>query len=242
MSPAVNFIGIDQTGAISSSGKPKRLPVCVLQNNRIQLFYLPKFSEELLDFKPSLICIDCVLGLPVTVGLTLRNAIALTKVEENFGRRTAQIFFNRLAAGQSHNRKIESQIGANSVFTIHPFQKNIQTGTFRFWKEMADSPNWFYLPAIPGEKQKKQSKIPVVEGYPSIYWKLILNQKSRMPNDTVRLLRLYFPNLRISRGDQKKIQKDPNFSDAILLALAAQKFHAEIQRKSHPEGWILGVR
>lgn len=236
------FIGIDQTGAVNSSGKPKPLPACVLDGDKLSLIYLDKFSSELASLKPELICIDCVLGLPKTLKTSLRQAIALTKNTEGFGRKPAQNYFETLSGGQKHHRKIESQIGANSVFTVHPFQKNIQTGTYRFWKEMSASPDWFYLPALPGEKTNQQKKIAVVEGYPSYYWKTILKQPHRKPDLIVDILKNFDPNLKIGAENKKWLLKDANLADALVLALAAKKYKNEINRKSTTEGWILGIK
>ena len=236
------FIGIDQTGAVNSSGKPKPLPACVLDDDNLNLFYLENFSPELANLKPELICIDCVLGLPKSLNIPLRKALALTEKSVGFGRGPAQHFFETLADGKIHHRKIEFQIGANSVFTVHPFQKNIQTGTFRFWKEMSKSPDWFYLPAIAGEKNTRQKKIAVVEGYPSYYWKSILNQTNRKPDQILNILKKMYPTLKLNSENKRWLLKDANLADALVLALAAKKHKSEINRKSTFEGWILGIK
>lgn len=236
------FLGIDQTGAVDRLGKPKPLPACLIKNNSVNLFYLDHFSEHIQKLKPDLVCIDCVLGLPVTTQVSLREAIAQTKAYEKFGRAAAQDFFAKLGGGTKHTRSVEVKLKANSVFTVHPFQKNIQTGTYRFWKEMADSPDWFYLPALPHEKKSKSNKIPVVEGYPSYYWKTLLKKNHRSPKELLEILKSTYPKLVFLKADIKLLEKDENLADALLLALAAREFKNDLNRKSHPEGWILGFK
>lgn len=238
----MTFLGIDQTGAVNTKGRPKPLPSCLIKNNNVSFFYAEAFSEDLKKYKPRLICIDCVLGLPKSTGITLREAIQLTEKINAFGRKPAQNFFENMAKGKTHNRKIETTLGANSVFTVHPFQKNIQTGTFRFWKEMAQSPDWFYLPALPNERKLVTKKIPVVEGYPSYYWKVLLNEAQRRPHKIVEILKIKYPHLKLEKEEQKDLLNDANLADALLLALAAQKFQDEIKRAPHAEGWILGFK
>lgn len=238
----MNFVGIDQTGAVDRRGQPKPLPTCLLEENRLSVFYAQKFSSDLLKLKPTLICIDCVIGLPKSIKTPLREAMKMASLQEGYGRTAAQQFFELLSSGQKHNRQVEFDIGANSVFTIHPFQKNIQTGTFRFWKEMGLFGGWFYFPALPREKRLQKNKIPLVEGYPSYYWKTLFNQPNRKPELIIDLLKTYKPRLKITTQEQKWLIKDPNLADAVVLALAAQKHQNEINRASHAEGWILGVR
>lgn len=234
------FLGIDQTGAVDRRGRPKPLPACLIKNNSVSLFYLESFSEKIVLLKPDLICIDCVLGLPVTTQFSLREALAQTKDYKTFGRDVAQAFFANLGAGKKHTRTVEVTLNANSVFTVHPFQKNIQTGTYRFWKEMAESPDWFYFPALPKEKVRKSNRIPVVEGYPSYYWKILLKKNHRTPKELIKILKSAYPKLILKSSDIKLLEKDENLADALVLALAARKFKNDLSRKSHPEGWILG--
>jgi hypothetical protein len=238
----LNFVGIDQTGAVDRLGQPKPLPTCLLEENKLSVFYTQQFSSELLKLNPKLICVDCVIGLPKSINTPLRHAMKLASLQEGYGRAAAQLFFDLLASGKKHNRQVEFDIGANSVFTVHPFQKNIQTGTFRLWKEMALFSGWFYFPAIPGEKKMREKKIPVVEGYPSYYWKTFFKQPHRKPELIIDLLKAHKPKLKITSHDQKWLLKDPNLADAAVLALAAQNHQDEINRKSHAEGWIIGVK
>lgn len=234
------FLGIDQTGAVDRLGHPKPLPACLIEETKIKLFYIDKFSGETIKkFSPDLVCIDCVLGLPTSTGIALREALKLAAKTKNYGRAQAQSFFSDLAHGKKHTRHVETALNANSVFTVHPFQKNIQTGTFRFWKEMGLEQDWFYFPALPREKAGAQ-KIPIVEGYPSYYWKLLLKQKNRQPLKILEILKVTYPKLKITEAHKKLLIKDSNLADALVLALAAQKFKNDIHRKKSPEGWILG--
>lgn len=234
-------LGIDQTGAVSANGVPKPLPACLIENDQISLLYLKKFDQEIASYKPKAICIDCVLGIPQNLPLTWRQAIAKTKIYEGYGRKVSEKYFSDLGSGLIHKRQIEQKINANSMFQTHPFQKNIQTGTFRFWKEMAIDPDWFYVPSLTFEKTSSE-KIPVVEGYPSLSWKQIFHVNTRKPLDVLNLLKKYYPTFKISATEKTLISKDPNLADALVLALGLREKISELKKiKKSKEGWILGT-
>jgi hypothetical protein len=245
-------LGIDQTGAIDARGRPRPLPACLLEKRRFRFFALPAFQRSVLassvaasaatlEKSQLTIGLDCVLGLPESVGVRWREALRGTLKHEGYGRKPARAYFKALGQGEQPRRKVELLCRANSVFAEHPFQKNIQTGTFRFWKEMAQDADWFFAPLLEGEKD--QGRIPIFEGYPSLGWKLLLGANTRQPQALGELLRAFDRKLHWSAAEQALVEKDPNFADALVLALMVREFAARERRAQipSPEGWILGA-
>lgn len=211
------------------------------------------------------ICLDCVLGLPAIIydglakilgtdfkndefGSTLvsapiRRFMKLTADFPGFGRKPASEFFRYLLKNQNIDqipkRQVEVLCNANSVFKEKPFQKNIQTGTFRLWKEISLSNEQFYFPYLETKPSNKNS-VPVFEGYPSLSWKLILNANKRQPAKLKTLMKSYCPDLIFTKKHQDQVDKDPNLADALVLALTVKSYE---QHSNAPdgEGWILGA-
>lgn len=167
---------------------------------------------------PILVCLDCVIGLPASLGIEWRTAVEMTASQIGFGRRPAQEFFSGLSShqGQFPRRSCELRLKANSVFQIYPFQKNIQTGTYRIWKDIAQNSRDFYAPVV---ESSPSSSIPIFEGYPSHSWKKIFGKNIRDPKSLTELMRVRFPALDWDESHQIKVDKDPNLADALVLAL-----------------------
>lgn len=240
------YLGIDQTGAVDSKGRPKKLPVCILVGNEIQFSQMAHFSKAEIqnligtkDLSGLRIVIDCVLGLPKELGISWRQALPETLNYPGFGRKPAQEYFRHLAQGKFYQRKIEVLLKANSVFQEHPFQKNIQTGTFRFWKEMAQDPDWFFAAGLSGEIKK--NRVPVFEGYPSYSWKKLFKTFHREPQSLGKILAFAYPDLQWNQKLQKHVDTDKNFGDSFVLALAGKlECHQDIKKRASVEGSILG--
>ncbi len=299
------FLGIDQTGARDSKGQPKPLPSCLIFEDQIHFFYLKTLSKshivqqitflsskkgktkDKIPVGPSeshravnqiIICLDCVIGLPKSLGLKWRKAVNSTLSEPGYGRETARIFFERILNKTKSiesslpsirpqsvkplnyqvnqaafpRRECEIRLKANSVFQSHPFQKNIQTGTFRLWKELAQSPNDFYAPAVePSPKQSRSKKqgsdqpIPIFEGYPSHSWRIIFGVKARDPENLNKLMGTHFPKLKWTKSHQTQVSRDSNLGDALVLALTLLKLQSELSKTINTkssEGFILSER
>lgn len=240
------YIGVDQTGAVNRKGQPKPLPACSLIGDKIQLVYLNTFSKkeimevfQLNEKHKVFICVDCVIGLPTELNLSWREALEKIKDSSGYGLTVAQKFFHKIGQGQKPRRKIEILCHANSVFTEKPFQKNIQTGTYRLWKDISQHENDFYAPYVEGRKSHRQ--LPLFEGYPSFSWKILFESIKREPQNLHSLLKIYWPNLKWSQKFQLQVNQDPNLADALVLALTLKKYKKLIQNfSSSQEGWILG--
>lgn len=136
----------------------------------------------------SLILVDCVLGLPQVLSdlqtppmEQLKAYMRQAAQTPSWGLRAGQNFFDELL--RKHRlrdlprRQSEIQLKANSVFTHQPFQKNIQTGTFRIWKDLGSDlqslSNFLFWPF---ETLTKPNSHPVIaEGYPSLAWQYLGN-------------------------------------------------------------------
>jgi hypothetical protein len=262
------IVGIDQTGAVTKNGKPKPLAATVLwkEQNRLKLdvLDLPALTQKTLETAlqhfqlrvvDTLIVADCVFGLPAAFCGTVkdaRTALRKTNSELGFGRSAASRFFSQLAIMSKIDvrpppkRHIETRLNSNSVFQTHPFQKNIQTGTYRLWKELAADDSWFSL--LPFETSDHQ-KAWICEGYPTFYWQKLLLTQTRQPKNLPKLIRKHFPTVEISKRLQAKAAEDANLADATVLSLAGHFFSKGGQKPyqnweppvSLLEGWILGV-
>jgi len=240
------FVGVDQTGAVDANGVPKPLPGCILSGKVPRFFYLSSFSKsELIEHvKPPrnhkiLVCVDCVLGLPEEITVGWREALARIENFHGYGRSVAKDFFFQLGQGQTPRRKIETACGANSVFQERPYQKNIQTGTYRIWKDISLNADHFIVPAL--ETNSGEKRIKLFEGYPSLSWRLLLKSSKRDFKNLPQLLDSQRIEIDWSLELQRQVAIDPNLSDALLLALTIKKFlsHA-LKQKPSKEGWILG--
>lgn len=236
------YIGIDQVGAVNSKGQPRPLPACRLRGSQFEFVQLKEFTQagvkELTGHESASIVLDCVLGLPMSLGLDWRDTLKLLRSERRFGRAAAEEFFERIGGGHIWYRQVERLAKANSLFRSRPFQKNIQTGTYRFWVEMARDPDWFAVPWLPNEKK---SDFKIYEGYPRLLWKRLFDQKTRKPTQLVAMTSEKF-GLNWTPQQVRLIEKDHNFADALVLALAGRKLLKKNENlKVNMEGWILGV-
>jgi hypothetical protein len=244
-----SILGIDQTGAVSKNGTPKPLAACMIAHGTVAFRYLDGLNlnsihatfPELVG-TPLQICVDCVLGLPSVIGISWRSAVKMTARFQGYGRKPASDFFRHLGNGRSPKREVERICRANSIFQERPFQKNIQTGTYRLWKDLAQNLENFYVPAL--ENRTASNQVSLTEGYPSMSWRQLFQTKGRQPENLRELIRSHKIPFEISTSQQKQIAKDHNFADAYVLAAALTFAHSrtsEIIKFRGPEGWILGA-
>lgn len=241
------YLGIDQTGAKDSKGKPKPLPACLLQAQSLSFVYLDSLTTTELSkhvesskLDKLLTCVDCVLGLPTDLKISWRQALSQLAYFEGYGRKPAQDYFRSISNNLIYRRRIELACKANSVFQEKPYQKNIQTGTFRIWKDLSSNPKDFYVPAL--EEKYFLYQLPLFEGYPSYSWKLLLGSKHRRPEALPELIKAHQIKVNWTKAHQDSVMKDPNLADAFLLALTMRHFKEDaLKQRPHPEGWILGA-
>jgi hypothetical protein len=245
------ILGIDQTGAVDAKGNPKRLfvslckldkasytmvPNLTIKNLHITEVttlikqYFPEFSTEHV-----LICVDSVLGLPKDCGVTVHDLLSKARdykfKKKSFGANVAFQFYSTFAKSPYPSRQVETLVGANSVFQLMPYQRNIGCGSYRILKNLAENIEWFSI--WPFEIPTKQ--FIIAEAYPSYFWKHTLGFKTR----NLDSLKKRYPKYEFKSAD---------FADGFVLALGASKNLDYIKNKDiFPsyvtmfEGWILGV-
>jgi len=242
----VIFIGIDQTGAVDTKGRPKKLHAARLNGNHIEVFKVSKLTDlDLKDVK--IIAIDSVLGLPVSafpksksIRDLFQEAAKYQFKKKEFGMETAYQYFQRYLDKRSDfpKRQCEELAQANSVFQKHPFQKNIGCGTFRIWKELGADPNWFYLWPHDDDYKNLKTKPVIIEGYPSLIWKKLIQSPTRKLENLINYLK-------VNKITVSEKNLDPDSADAVVLAIAAKQFHLKPQTRDfknyEQEGWIMGL-
>lgn len=212
------------------------------------------------------LAVDCVLGLPrkfVTkqpkvrpyLWEVFREAAEFRKEGKEFGRDVAEAFFSKWVAAQSKNyprRTCEKISGSNSLFQVRPYQKNIQTGTFRIWKDLGRSPKeWIKIWPFEVLKNPELLGPWLFEGYPSLLWKEILQSPTRKPAALKTLVSSLFPKLQIDTW--KHVHENPDHADAFVLALGAAALssqgrlwepssHFRSESDAQSEGWLLGLK
>lgn len=106
------YIGIDQTGAVNPSGRPKRLPLCILDPNSKKnpftfttiadlthphLLSALNMDESTTATRKILICVDSALGLPSVLDTTPQTLMAKARdyswQGKPYGAQTAYRFF-----------------------------------------------------------------------------------------------------------------------------------------------------
>lgn len=276
------IVGVDQTGQKGTRpGTAKRLPACILTqiDDAHWQFRAEKISALSRDIVRDLqadaeptgasqgtaIVVDCVIGLPATHWPSRPSADALWTIMRQthnfagFGLDAASAFFRTIDRLESPGglRRCEEITDAQSVFVSTPVQRNIQTGTFRIWKDLTASgkSRWLYL--WPFEQPTVRAKHPVwlFEVYPSLIWRALFDGTRR---DTTRLPAIIkqFGELgitvKVSRKDIGLLIKDTDLADAAVSALGALKLQQE-NRLWEPdrrfrrisiarrEGWLIGL-
>lgn len=274
------FVGIDQTGAVRASGRPHPLPCAVLERGSaewklhladgdlkplaVDSFASQSFEKLLEPFHRTLgakvaLMVDCVFGLPWqswrAVGEKpgdLRSLIRQCTQENAYGRSASEAFFGKWSGGQILRRECERVSGSNSVFQTRPFQKNIQTGTFRIWRDLAlhgDEDAFSFWPFDPVQSGRPW----VFEGYPSFYWRQLFKMRSRTVAafpEVLEAVRSF--GLKVRWEHPKNFRLTPDAADAAVLALAGLVLQHEgrlfrpfnafaLQASARAEGWIAGV-
>ena len=155
--------------------------------------------------------------------------------------------WRKMKATRKEFRDADLLTGAQSVFRPYPFQRNIQTGTYRIWRDLAEETAFEFWPWKTPETSKKSL---IAEGYPSLWAKSVFGLKSRDAKEFLEACR-EMPGgveVHISSQDQKRILKSGEALDSAILALGSvmlarnspgsfQTTKAVCKR----EGWILGV-
>ncbi len=179
---------------------------------------------------------DCVLGMPKDHWPSLKASNPSSKLWKlfqkahdhshegaNFGLKVSESFFKQFLKDPNSfsKRYCEEISGSNSIFTTRPFQKNIQTGTFRIWRDLVSEGRAPWLNIWPfNSKSCYNPENPwLFEGYPTLFWRNYLEIPNRNGDALIKKLKtLHFKN-QFSFDTFAKIQSDPDLCDAAVLVL-----------------------
>jgi hypothetical protein len=157
----------------------------------------------------------------------------------------AETFFLKYLTvrGELPRRKCELLAGANSIFQLRPYQRNIQTGTFRIWKDLGlEGRAWLNL--WPFERAPREDWPWMFEAFPSLFWREIFGCRSRAPS---RVRKTIQERITIRCADWKRIEQNADLADAAVLAAGAcllqndGRLFGKILPQMRREGWILGL-
>lgn len=253
--------------ALSHQGKPLKLESFSKLSLQNLLIAELGTAGSILKSNRTAILADAVFGLPKETwpanrdpgAKTLRELFAWaaedTKPRFGYGLKPAAHFFADILGTQKFAslpvREAEVIANANSVFRTHPFQKNIQCGTYRFWRDLGlYGSDWVHLRYFERVKNFKDSRPILFEAYPSLMWREALNLRTRNRTQVREALKA-FKDVEISADTVDLIEKDPDHADACLLALGGYwlakhgRLIAEFptqDRTLAKEGWIAGLQ
>jgi hypothetical protein len=259
-SEVLEFWGIDQCGAAIGNGRAaKPLQAARLfqsktkDNAQIEFFRLTSLRQiwDHLKTPNPWIGIDSVFGIPSACQAQFgnpreefRKASQFQWEGRRFGAQVAEAFFKRFEWPRPLPRRLcEVICHSNSVLTNRPAQKNIQTGTFRTWSDLGEIESTAYV-LWPFETSDSQSltKPIVMEVYPTLFWRQVLNLQVRRWSQLRDLLRV-FPQIELTQDPQ-----NPDQADAAIVALGLMLMHQKSRRLQVPprkappvEGWIYGA-
>ena len=219
---------------------------------------------------PVALMVDCVFGLPRSIarplGLPGRGAQPLWRLFERaaagealprYGRAAGEAFFAALAASAGGvtvplpRRDCEVCSNATSVFQTRPYQRNVQTGTHRIWRDLAArGSGWasiwpFEPPAAPRV---------LFESFPTLFWQRLFGLRTRSrPDLPAAIARAFRGRARLDVDDWDAIVSDPERADAAVLALGGLLLQLDARllepfagftprvRRLGLEGWIAGL-
>jgi hypothetical protein len=239
-------VGIDQTS------RPRPLPFVALRRKGngwvLESGALRQFSPEGFEAcgvpvrtSRTWITADCVLWPLLGTG---ERGMWKTFGEASRFSGAASRFF-RDHRGARDFRKADLLARAQSVFRELPYQRNIQSGTFRIWSGLGGAP---WLNVWPFCERAHPRRAWLAEGYPSLFWRSVLLQKKRDPAMLSPWIRARWGRLiRVERGTEERLL-DPDFADAAVLCLCSFELLADqksmiAKRRDYPqeEGWIFGL-
>lgn len=261
---SMQFIGIDQTGAWNAAiRKPRPLAMAIIRPElgRWKFECLPLaqftpqgFAEANVKFESTstLIATDCVFWSHSSqtfknLKTDFKNAHQWRLIHQRVSREIAQAFFRTHGRPAGTKRPVDQKMKAQSLYSPTPFQRNIQTGTFRIWSELGENPlNWIGI--YPWSPIDSDVNTWAVEAYPSYAWNSIFNSKIRNPKKLPHWIQKRFSKQLIVTASAKAlISKDGNYADAAVLALQAFLGASQLQRLNRREqieqlrfGYIFG--
>jgi hypothetical protein len=257
------------------SGRPLRLASFnrTALESALSSAEIPGPDRRLRSSKTALL-VDCVLGLPKeawpsgsdpgieTLWKLFDQAARNIGERQGYGLKPAAGFFSSLLAEAGFKaghdpypvRECEELANANSVFRTHPFQKNIQCGTYRIWRDLGSSSSsdghWLNIRYFSPASRLKHDAPWLFEAYPSLLWREVLGLKTRNLSLILETIESKLPELEIEKACRERISQDADAADAAVLALGGlilqrRKLLFEgapsSSRRLAVEGWIIGL-
>jgi hypothetical protein len=209
--------------------------------------------------------VDCVFGLAEEAWP--RNESSLSALftraaaaPGGIGLQAAADFFALILKDSGHDqskvpypaRRCEIMARANSVFRTRPYQKNIQCGTYRIWRDLGSAPEaWMQVRHFTPSHAVSREMPWVFEGYPSLIWRDYLQLRSRHLPSLASEIRRVASHIKIAKPDMQRMLSSPDAADAAVLAIGGKwlqntgsLFSAGAPSKSKwlkREGWITGL-
>lgn len=244
--------------------------------------------QSILSSSSTALLVDSVFGLPslawpqgqragaITLRDLFREAAKDTHDRRGYGLRAAAEFFASvlrrsksssasastttvpLPSLKYPSRACEHLAGANSVFRTQPYQKNIQCGTYRIWRDLGRfGSEWVHLRYFEEFNEADPlvtngtvfSRPFLFEAYPSLLWRDVLKLRTR-DRTKVRAALCDFGDVSMTDEDVLLIERDADHADACILALGGYwlaKQNSLIDgahsrdRTLAREGWIAGL-
>ncbi len=260
------ILGVDQCGAIHSSGNPKSLHGVVFERRESSWSFEPiKLNalshERISELTIDALALDSVIGLPQSVWPFLEmgpegiwKLFRQAAQEAGYGQLASEKFFKGFLVDRDilPSRLCEELSGANSVFKSRPFQKNIQTGTFRSWKDLGKSEAFLNLWPFETRSTFVPSRPWLFEVYPSLIWRIFLKSPRRQPQHLKSLIQ-HSSRINIfgKSQDWRRVETHPDLADAFVAGYALVDcldrdlldLFPELPRSAKTcEGWIFGVK
>ena len=238
---------------LAASGHQKKIGLASFDPGEIVALVEPYVNVP----RDIVVLADCVFGLPSDMrrgNASLRQLLDRaakhdSAASEPLGRQRSAAFFRNILnefTPDRHDdkkwplRRCEQLASSNSVFQEHPFQKNIQSGTYRIWCDLGRSlrkqnghavrfwPHDFTTGRQTNDTHDAHATgagqmMTIAEGYPSLYWKTFFGTKTRRPEDLQTLSTAALKDLgwSLTCPHWEVITNDPDTADAAVLALAA---------------------
>ena len=170
----------------------------------------------------------------------------------DFGMKRAEAFFAHLLEQWGVHgiprRQCEQLCNANSVFNPRPYQKNIQTGTYRIWRDMVlgeDGKRWFSLWPFEAAQNEQPH---VFEAYPTLMWRQLLGVRTRnlalLKDAVMHACKAH--GVEITTREWPLLRRHADVADAAVLAMGGmllqrqQALFTPVQPRGM-EGWIAGL-
>jgi hypothetical protein len=220
--------------------------------------------------------VDCVFGLAKNAWPKKSKSLfelfnRAAESQNGFGLEPAAQFFGGILADSLYRgekpypaRRCETLANANSVFRTRLYQRNIQCGTYRIWRDIGLSfksaigsleptGHWLQVRYFTPTNSVSESKPWVFEGYPSLIWRDYLLLRTRHAPSLQSAIQTAANYVKIAKPDMDLMLASPGAADADAGVLAIGGHWLKKRRMLMDgapsqenwlcrEGWITGLK